>query len=72
MFLSTVTEDDIVFQASVPWRHVLTNPPYLCALVAMAFHSLGYFLFLTEMPTYLGMVLKFSIENVRSSNCNGN
>ncbi|XP_063386948.1 sialin [Cydia fagiglandana] len=45
----------------VPWRAVLTSPPFLAILVAHACSNWGWYMLLIELPMYMKQVLKFEM-----------
>ncbi|KAJ2945477.1 hypothetical protein O0L34_g289 [Tuta absoluta] len=45
----------------VPWRAVLTSPPFLAILVAHACSNWGWYMLLIELPFYMKQVLKFNM-----------
>lgn len=47
----------------VPWRHVLRSMPVWALVAAMVGHGWGFHTMISDLPKYMGSVLKFSIEN---------
>ncbi|XP_046405692.1 putative inorganic phosphate cotransporter isoform X2 [Ischnura elegans] len=48
--------------APVPWRAVLTSPPFYAIMVAHTLGNFGWYMLLIELPTYMNQVLKFKIQ----------
>lgn len=48
----------------IPWMDIMTSGPFLCLIVAHCGSSWGYFLLLTEIPSFIGGVLHFNIKSV--------
>lgn len=48
---------------AVPWRHVLTSMPVWALVAAMIGHGWGFLTMISDLPKYMGSVMKFSIEN---------
>lgn len=46
---------------AVPWKAVLTSPPFLAILVAHTCSNWGWYMLLIELPFYMKQVLKFNI-----------
>lgn len=51
-------------QKPIPWKDIMTSPPFVCLIFVHSAASWGYFLLLTEMPSYLSSVLHFDIKQV--------
>ncbi|XP_014223284.1 sialin-like [Trichogramma pretiosum] len=47
---------------SVPWRHILTSPPFWALLAVQVGHDWGLYTLLTDLPKYMKNVLKFNVE----------
>ncbi|KAL4710925.1 hypothetical protein ACJJTC_002555 [Scirpophaga incertulas] len=45
----------------VPWRAVLTSPPFLAILVSHTCSNWGWYMLLIELPFYMKQVLKFNM-----------
>ncbi|XP_077300658.1 major facilitator superfamily transporter 3 isoform X2 [Arctopsyche grandis] len=45
----------------VPWKAVLTSPPFLAIMVAHTCSNWGWYMLLIELPFYMKQVLKFNI-----------
>lgn len=61
-----VNESDVwcVPQLSdTPWKSIFTSLPVWATTVAHAGHNWGFWLLLTEMPTFIHTVLKFDIKD---------
>ncbi|XP_071452001.1 putative inorganic phosphate cotransporter isoform X2 [Hetaerina americana] len=55
--------DEVISKtAPVPWRAVLTSPPFYAIMVAHTFGNFGWYMLLIELPTYMNQVLKFKIQ----------
>lgn len=48
---------------SVPWRHVFMSAPFWALIAAQIGHDWGFFTMVTDLPTYMNNVMKFSIKN---------
>ncbi len=48
----------------IPWSGILTSAPVWAIVVAHSGNNFGFYLLLTEMPTYLRTILGFPIEEV--------
>ncbi|KAI8439222.1 hypothetical protein MSG28_013063 [Choristoneura fumiferana] len=55
------TDDHGHKKLAVPWRAVLTSPPFLAILVAHACSNWGWYMLLIELPFYMQQVLKFNM-----------
>lgn len=47
----------------VPWRHMFTSVPFWALIAAQVGHDWGFFTMVTDLPTYMNNVMKFSIKN---------
>ncbi|XP_008215710.1 putative inorganic phosphate cotransporter isoform X1 [Nasonia vitripennis] len=47
----------------VPWRHILRSVPLWALIAAQIGHDWGFFTMVTDLPKYMGSVLKFSIKD---------
>ncbi|XP_035743008.1 putative inorganic phosphate cotransporter [Vespa mandarinia] len=47
----------------VPWRHMFTSVPFWALVAAQVGHDWGFFTMVTDLPTYMNNVMKFSIKN---------
>lgn len=48
----------------MPWKAVLTSPPFLAIVVAHTCSNWGWYMLLIELPFYMKQVLKFNITEV--------
>ncbi|XP_058803317.1 putative inorganic phosphate cotransporter [Phymastichus coffea] len=48
---------------STPWRHILTSIPVWALLVTQCVQAWGFWLLLSKIPSYMGDVLKYDIQN---------
>lgn len=48
---------------SVPWKKLLTSGPFYAILVTHVCQSFGYYVLLTELPTYMSNILRFDIKS---------
>ncbi|XP_049876093.1 sialin [Pectinophora gossypiella] len=55
------TDDHGHKKLPVPWKAVLTSPPFLAILVAHACSNWGWYMLLIELPFYMKQVLKFNM-----------
>jgi len=47
----------------VPWRSILTSPPFWALLATHVAQNFGFYTLLTELPTYMSNVLHFNIRD---------
>ncbi|GBP29492.1 hypothetical protein EVAR_93289_1 [Eumeta japonica] len=55
------TDDHGHKKLPIPWRAVVTSPPFLAILVAHICSNWGWYMLLIELPFYMNQVLKFDI-----------
>lgn len=48
--------------STTPWKQIFTSVPVLATTVSHVGHNLGFWLLLTEMPTFINSVLKFNLK----------
>ncbi|XP_012266659.2 putative inorganic phosphate cotransporter isoform X2 [Athalia rosae] len=46
----------------VPWRQVITSLPFLAILVSHVCSNFGWYMLLTELPTFMNQILKFNMN----------
>lgn len=49
----------------IPWKHIFTSVPMWAIIIAHCGQNWGYWMLLTEIPSYLNGVLKFDIQKVQ-------
>lgn len=49
-----------------PWREIFTSMPVWAVTISHAGHNCGFWLLLSEMPSFINSVLKFDIKSVRT------
>jgi MFS family permease len=49
---------------SIPWKSIATSMPFYAILFAHMAQNYGYEFLMTELPTYMKQILKFSIKEV--------
>jgi len=49
--------------SSIPWASLLTSVPFWAILVAHVGQNWGFYVMLTELPTYMKTVLKFDLQS---------
>ncbi|KAL3285321.1 hypothetical protein HHI36_019430 [Cryptolaemus montrouzieri] len=47
----------------IPWRSILHSAPFFAILLAHMGHNFGYETLMTELPTYMKQILRFSIKD---------
>ncbi|XP_024941551.1 putative inorganic phosphate cotransporter isoform X2 [Cephus cinctus] len=47
----------------VPWRQLLTSPPFLAILIAHFCSNFGWYMLLIELPTFMNQILKFDLNS---------
>lgn len=50
---------------AVPWGQVLKSIPFLAILVSHFCSNVGWYMMLTQLPTYMKQVLHFDLKSVR-------
>ncbi|CAG0923314.1 unnamed protein product [Notodromas monacha] len=55
---------------TMPWRQILTSVPFWALLVTHMGHNLGYWMLLTQLPTYMNNILHFEIQEVSKARQN--
>lgn len=48
----------------IPWKSILTSLPFFAILFAHMAQNYGYEFLMTELPTYMKQILRFSIKEV--------
>ncbi|XP_046750765.1 putative inorganic phosphate cotransporter [Diprion similis] len=48
---------------AIPWRQILSSPPFWALTMASVSHDWGGYVLLTNLPKYLSSVLKYSIQS---------
>ncbi|CAH1972866.1 unnamed protein product [Acanthoscelides obtectus] len=56
-----VQEDDVGQKHPTPWKSIFTSVPFYAILAAHCGQNWGFWTLLTETPTYMEKILKFSI-----------
>ncbi|XP_053610286.1 sialin [Plodia interpunctella] len=51
----------------IPWKAVLTSPPFLAILVSHVCSNWGWYMLLIELPFYMKQVLKFNVAENASA-----
>lgn len=52
-----------IFQIpGVPWKSIVKSMPFYAILLAHMGHNYGYETLMTELPTYMNQVLRFSLK----------
>lgn len=64
LYLDTI-EDISDTKKTIPWRCILTSIPFWSTVIAHISASWGFYLLLTEIPTYLNGVYHFDINSVK-------
>ncbi|XP_066994553.2 sialin isoform X2 [Anabrus simplex] len=57
------TEDSHHKKPPVPWKAILTSVPFYAILIAHFCGNCGWYMLLTQLPTYMKQALKFNIKN---------
>ncbi|XP_071038026.1 sialin-like isoform X2 [Parasteatoda tepidariorum] len=64
LFLIEQNNDEKLKQKpAVPWRDIFTSIPMWALIIAHTGHNFGYYLLMTEMPTYLNNILHFDLKS---------
>ncbi|XP_046734067.1 putative inorganic phosphate cotransporter [Diprion similis] len=48
---------------AIPWRQILSSPPFWALTMASVCHDWGGYMMLTNLPKYMSSVLKYSIQS---------
>ncbi|XP_046751157.1 putative inorganic phosphate cotransporter [Diprion similis] len=48
---------------AIPWRQILSSPPFWALTMANVCHDWGGYMMLTNLPKYMSSVLKYSIQS---------
>lgn len=48
----------------VPWGSILTSLPMIALIIVHCGQTWGFYMFMTELPTYMNEILKFDVKNV--------
>ncbi|XP_018323914.1 putative inorganic phosphate cotransporter [Agrilus planipennis] len=52
-----------ISETPTPWKKIFTSVPFWAILITHCAQNWGYFILLTELPTYMGHVLNFDIKS---------
>lgn len=62
---SAIEEWNIMFQTlQTPWKEIFTSQPMWALIIVHCGQNWGFWMLLTEMPTYMSKVVGFSIKEV--------
>jgi ACS family sodium-dependent inorganic phosphate cotransporter-like MFS transporter 5 len=62
-YIISQTDDGVTAAFSTPWRDMFLSVPYWAIIATHVGQNFGYYVLLTELPTYLANILHFDIKS---------